>query len=569
MASNNEYFTSEQVDEQIEQLRKLSTPHGRADEAQLVDVLQRHYRVSLVAEDRAALAHARQRILDGLSDEDILDHEPQFVNVSEARPVAHPRRVRRARFLSSLAAVLVVGALLGSWLVVTHMVKTPRVLSSAGQSSLYNIHSGVAYRLDGNTGKIIWQHPVPTKKQSNPNHGGSASLQVINSVVYVVLDFDIYALDARNGNQIWHVTNHGKTAYFYFVVDHGRLYLFSVDNTFSALDATSGTQLWHNTTFTTQNGYGFRVLNGNLYTETSGPTLGDQKLSVLDGATGKVRWSYPLSGGSLLDPPLVANGVVYFSSGNILSAVKEQNGNKIWEKRVSAVRGFENLYVADDILYVNGGTSIGFGSTNKVVYALAAHNGQVLWISNPDFSAFHLSMTGCLLLAWDQYNGNYSIAGLDPRTGKVAWQVPFTCNAVTHDPENPQVLNPSCGVSWSEVIDGKWYLLESDSRLQNGGQGPQMVYTIKSFDPRTGQLLAEHPLGSGQDNLGVIGASNGLLYVALGVPRTANTIPYTDTIFVAYHLNDATQAWRHVMPPFPAPQGANTSPNTSGTVLVP
>jgi hypothetical protein len=57
--------------------------------------------------------------------------------------------------------------------------------------------------------------------------------------------------------------------------------------------------------------------------------------------------------------------------------------------------------------------------------------------------------------------------------------------------------------------------------------------------------------------------------VALGVPRTANTIPYTDTIFVAYHLNDATQAWRHVMPPFPAPQGANTSPNTSGTVLVP
>src|SRR5690349_25069479 len=113
MASNNEYFTSEQVDEQIEQLRKLSTPHGQADEAQLVDVLQRYYRVSLVAEDRAALTHARQRLLDGLSDEDILAHELQFINISEARPAAHPRRVRRARFLSSLAAVLVVGALLG------------------------------------------------------------------------------------------------------------------------------------------------------------------------------------------------------------------------------------------------------------------------------------------------------------------------------------------------------------------------------------------------------------------------------------------------------------------------
>src|SRR5579859_2399289 len=523
MTPNNEYFTSEQVDEQIEQLHQRSTPHEQTDEAQLVNMLQRHYRVSLAPEDRTALAHARQRILDGLGNEDILDHESPFVNGSEIRPIAHPRRARLTRFLSSLAAVLVVGALLGSWLVVTHMAKPPRGLSGAGQSSLYNVHSGIAYRLDGNTGKIIWQHPVPTKKQSDPNHGGSASLQVINAVVYVVLDFDIYALDARNGKQIWHVTNHGKTEYSDFVVDHGRLYLFSLDNTFSALDATSGTQLWHNTTFTTQNVSGLRVLNGNLYTQTSGPTLGDQKLWVLDGATGNVRWSYPLSDGYLLDSPLVANGVVYFSSGNILSAVNEQNGNKIWEKRASAIGGFGTLYIANDILYANGYNAYPYDRINEAIYALAVHNGQILWTSNPDFNAFQLPITGGLLLAWRQHNGNYSIAGVDTRTGKAAWQVPFTCNSISHDVENPRILNPSCGVSWSEVINGKWYLLESDSRLQkNGGQG-SLVYTIKSVDPHTGQLLFEHPFGSGQDNLGVIGASNGLLYVALGIPRTANT----------------------------------------------
>lgn len=570
MTSNNEYFTSEQVDEQIEQLHQRSTSHEQTDEASLVDMLQRRYRVSLVVGDRAALAHARQRLLDGLGNEDTLDHESPLVTISELRPIAHPKRVRRARFLSSLAAVLVVGVLLGSWLIVTHMATPSHITSGTAQKkSLYTIHSGIAYRLDGITGKVIWQHPVPTKKQSDPNHGGTASLQVINSVLYAMLDFDIYALDAGDGKQIWHITNSSKKEYFSFAVDQERLYLLSADGTFSALDATNGAPLWHNTTFLQQGSLEFHVLNGNLYTEISGSPLGDQKLVALDGATGHVRWTYPLSDGSLFNVPLVANGVVYFSSGNILSAVNEQDGNKLWEKRVSARGSVGTLSVANDILYANGYLLYPFDRTNEAIYALAVHNGHILWTSPPDFNAFPLPITDGLLLAWRQHNGNYSIAGVDPRTGQAVWQVPFPCNAILRDVENPQRVNPSCRVSWSEVINGKWYVLESDSQPQKGGQDSQETYSLKSFDPRTGQLLSEHPLESNQSNLDVMGASNGLLYVNTGVPRTANTIPYTDTIFVAYYLNDATQAWRHVMPPFPAPQGANTSPNTSGVVLAP
>ncbi len=575
--ASNEYFTSEQIDEQIDQLRPQSTLHGQADEAQLVEMLQCHYRVSLVAEDRASLARAQQRILDELNHTHILGHEPQFVNVSRARPVAHPRRAGFMRLLSGLAAVLVVGLLLGGWLVVARMAKphTSTTSISVRPSSLYTIHSGIVYRLEGSTGKVIWQHPASTKKPSDPNHGGSAQVQVVNSIVYAVFDFDIYAFEASNGHQIWHVTNQSKTAYFYSVVDNERLYLFSLDNTFSALDAISGAQLWHNTAFTTQNGYGFSVRDGNLYTETSDPTPENQKLFVLDGATGKVRWSYPLLDGSLYAPPLVAHGVVYFSSGNRLLAVKEQNGDTIWERQIPTVGSFENLYIVGDVLYLNGGTGItllDFRSINSAIYALEAQNGHILWQSAPDFHAFSLPMTSNRILAWRQHNGSYSIAGLDPRTGKAVWQVPFACNAVTRNVEAPQVLNPSCGVSWTEIIDGEWSLLESDSQIQthNSSQGPQIEYTIKSFDPQTGHLVFEHPLlGSGLNNLGVVGVSNGLLYAAIGVPRVANTIPYDDTIFVAYHLNDGTPAWHYTMPLLPAPQGANTSPNTSGTVLFP
>jgi DNA-directed RNA polymerase specialized sigma24 family protein len=64
-------------------------------------------------------------------------------------------------------------------------------------------------------------------------------------------------------------------------------------------------------------------------------------------------------------------------------------------------------------------------------------------------------------------------------------------------------------------------------------------------------------------------ARNGLLYVQINVPRIANTISYTDYLFAAYRLSDGATAWRHAMPPFPAPTSANTAPGTSEPVLAP
>jgi outer membrane protein assembly factor BamB len=570
MTPNDEYFTREQVDEQIEQLHQQNTAQEQTSEEHLVDMLQRHYRVSLMPADRATLAHARQRILDGSDNADLLGHQSPFVNVRELRSPVSRKHVRRTRVLSSLAAVLMVGILLGSWLIVTRMAITSHRASGTTQSaSLYTIHSSIAYRLDGITGKVIWQHPVPTRQQSDPNHGGSASLQVSNAVVYALLDFDIYALDARNGQQIWHITNASRKEYLSFAVDLQRLYLLSADGTFSARDAMNGAPLWHNITFIQHNSLEFHVLDSNLYTQSSGPTPGDQKLVALNGATGNVRWNTPLPGGSLSDLPLVANGVVYFSSGNILFAVNEQNGSRIWEQSMSARGGSDLLFIAQGILYINGYTIYPFERSNGAISALAAHNGQLLWTSPPDFNAFPLPITGGLLLGWRQYNGHYSIAGIDPRTGRVVWQVPFLCNALFHDVENPQLLTPSCSVFWSAVINGKWSMLESDSQLQKGGQGSQNSYTLKTFEPRTGQLLSERPLESSQGNPQVIGTNKDILYVNIGVPRTAHTVPYTDTIFVAFSLNDATQVWHHAMPPFPTPRGANTSPDTSGVVLAP
>ena len=392
----------------------------------------------------------RLRITGKQSDTDTLADDMPVVTFHPATPIARPRGTRFMRILSGIAAVILVGVLVGSWLVMTHMVGTPATVVPGGPSDLYIIHNGTAYHLNGSSGRVIWQHHMSTSKQPDPRVGSSAYLQVVNHVVYAVLDFDIYALDARTGQQIWHVTNSTNKSYFWFVVDNGRMYLYSLDSTFSALNAADGSMLWHNTTFTTENGYGFSVQNGNLYTQNSTANPNDQKLY-----------------------------------GNILFAVKEQSGERIWEQTVPAAGMLTDAYLAGGILYVNGGSMIMESSTDtRNIYALDARTGNLLWSAGPGYNTLNSPITNGLLVVAREHNGVYSIAGLDARTGRAIWQVPFQC-AVYHF--GPKLLYPECSALWAEVINGKLYLLESDGQPQN-----KAVYTLKSFNPSTDDLITSN-----------------------------------------------------------------------------
>lgn len=552
MASNNEYFTPERVDEQIEQLHQAKPLDEATDEAQLVNMLRRSYQTRLVAEDRAALERARQRITGAQCTVNTSEHAEPIVILHPPGPVVHTTGRRLSRILSGLAAVIVIGALLGGWLAVTRMMRTSPTAPSSEPSDLYVVQNGIAYRFDGRSGKVIWQDHLSTSEQS-----GSTYLQVVNGVAYTVIGFDVYALDARNGAQIWHITNRARKGYFWFVVDNGRLYLFSLDYTFSALNAANGSELWHNTTFTTENGYGFSVQNGNLYTQNSGAN----QLDALNSATGQVRWQAPLPDGSLLGAPLVENGIVYAAGGSVY-ALKEQSGQRIWKKTLPG-GGIDMyaggiLYVDSPVVTLQAATSSGTNLRN--IYALDARTGRLLWTSDPGYNTLNLPITDGLLLAAREYNGVYSLAGLDPRTGRAAWQVPFQCAVSTFDRQT----QPTCSSGWTAVIGGKLYLLEAASSLQG-----KTTYTLKSFNPGTGQLLSAHQLTIGQQNVQALGASNGLLYLQTSVPQTANGIPYADYFFVAYHLSDGSLAWSHAMPPFPPPTSADTTPNTSSPVLAP
>src|SRR5579859_2049874 len=99
MESDNGYFTAEQVDEQIDQLRQANTKDGLGDEARLVKSLRLYHKTPLLAEDRAALEHARQRIAGTARDMGTFDDPVLVVTMPPARPAAHARGRRFVRLL--------------------------------------------------------------------------------------------------------------------------------------------------------------------------------------------------------------------------------------------------------------------------------------------------------------------------------------------------------------------------------------------------------------------------------------------------------------------------------------
>jgi outer membrane protein assembly factor BamB len=427
---------------------------------------------------------------------------------------------------------------------------------SEEQRDFYHHHNGMVYRFDARNGKLIWQTPLSPSNQPN-----GTSLHVIDGVVYAVCSFDIYALDARNGEQIWHVVNHTEKAHFQSVVDNGRVYLSSLDNTFRVLNAADGSELWHNTTFTTKSGHGFSVRNGHLYTQLNANRGRDYELYTLDGTTGEIRWSVPMPQASLLSKPLVEDGVVSIAAREFLFSLQEQSGEIIWQQVVPNTL-LHNPSLANGILYAESPalnnlrlSRTKFDVELPHIVALNACTGHIQWMigpgyrSLPDHNQRSLPIVdGVLLANYREYKkvedtskpdapvkfqgtGSGGIVGLDAQAGKVVLSYPLQ-DAI-----------------WGTLLHGTLYLLESVDLPQ--GQGALMAkraFTLKSFHPATGQLLSSHLLATGESTFHVFGIGNGLFYQRLPAPTTGSS-PSNEYSIAAHHLSDGSLAWSYSMPP--------------------
>jgi outer membrane protein assembly factor BamB len=134
----------------------------------------------------------------------------------------------------------------------------------------------------------------------------------------------------------------------------------------------------------------------------------DGRIYALDKASGDRRWVYDQSTMPLLTlrgngPMLSANGVLFFGSDDgKLVALRQDNGAKLWEQKLSAGEGRTEIDHLNDIdggILLDGSTLYGTAYHGKLM-AVDGPSGRPMW-SKPFSSYVSLAIRGNTLFGVD------------------------------------------------------------------------------------------------------------------------------------------------------------------------
>jgi eukaryotic-like serine/threonine-protein kinase len=160
-------------------------------------------------------------------------------------------------------------------------------------------------------------------------------------------DSCIYALDSRSGEQKWRFKTNGAV-HSSPVVHEGKMYAGSFDGNYYCLASESGREIWR---FKTS---GERWPGGKGYFGWKPDSL------QMDDP-----WDYFLSS------PVVANGIIYFGSGDShVYAIDAESGSLVWKYKTDGIV-HTTPAVSEGILFI--------GSWDTYLYALEASSGKLLW----------------------------------------------------------------------------------------------------------------------------------------------------------------------------------------------
>ena len=227
------------------------------------------------------------------------------------------------------------------------------------------------YALDATTGVKKWEY------QADDVWTLAASPTVVNGIVYfsnrgsIGPGYGFHAVDANTGARKWGPVSIIITSSSPCVANN-IMYAGSEQNGLLALDASTGKQLW---SFISKPNSGYliyhsapTVSNGIVYV---GGSSSDPKLFAVDAATGVKKWEF-LTGGPIDSSPIVANGIVYFGSGDYkLYALDAATGVKKWEVLPVNFNDIESSpLVANGLVYVTAGS---------FVFAYDAATGAKKW----------------------------------------------------------------------------------------------------------------------------------------------------------------------------------------------
>ena len=236
--------------------------------------------------------------------------------------------------------------------------------------------------------RVKWKFPTGDRVISSP-------VCKDNVIYFGGDDGNVYAVDAETGHQIWKRSTGGPVPASPAVAD-GTVYVGSYDGKFYAFNAQTGALKWKFTTegerrFEAKGLHGMQpknqtiadpfdiflsspvVANGTVYFGS-----GDGNVYALDSATGDLRWKFK-TGDVVHASPALAGGVLFFGSwDSYFYAVDAATGKEKWrfhggeDPLIHNQVGFQSSpSIANGIVYT--------GCRDSHVYALDAATGKENW----------------------------------------------------------------------------------------------------------------------------------------------------------------------------------------------
>jgi outer membrane protein assembly factor BamB len=254
---------------------------------------------------------------------------------------------------------------------------------------------GHLFAVDAATGKLRWKNTF-FSNQSIYSITANGLLYVRTHVAQEPA-FEWMAYRASDGQQVWKVSGNYSAQ---FLVTEGVIYADAsyetaastpqqpvINSQVVALDARTGQQLWHVTSDTNDvNGSNslLAVLDNTVYVQTGPSTFtekaaGHWKLEGLDTQSGHVHWSASLQW--LLGRVLLTDSALYGYSDDLLSghvmALDPKDGHTIWSTPIDSAQNGGELGHLRSLVMGNG--TLYVANESSTVTAVRAQDGATLW----------------------------------------------------------------------------------------------------------------------------------------------------------------------------------------------
>ncbi len=304
---------------------------------------------------------------------------------------SHPRRARLANALKLISAVLVVGVILGGYILLFASRRSDARHTSASGSGhpqppsgppdsfgwarvqTIAIAQGTLYTSDGFHYLYAIQMSDGAAKHSYFDRIGFSPL-IDHGVLYMAVE-----QESNSYMKAWRLGDGQLTplwsyqmiccARSTFAVANGMVYVFAGGGigSISALRASDGRLMWNYAT-NGPSGASLTVANGILYAGMDGDIRGG--VYAFQASTGKLVWKSQDTGGTMA-APLVVHGIAYVASTNrSVYALNATTGALLWRYTTDYAMMAAPV-VSNGVVYVGTGANS--------VYALRASNGSLVW----------------------------------------------------------------------------------------------------------------------------------------------------------------------------------------------